>query len=112
MRTTQRLILSALVVCGGLGAGLAQAHGGDVQWSVTIGSGGVGVPVIVAPRIVHARPVVVAPRAPVVVHRAPPRPPGWHTVRWDRDRDGIPNWRDRRDNRRGHERRGPHGGHR
>lgn len=49
-----------------------------------------------APRVVYAPPVVVSRPVPVVYG-------GWrhpHGAWGDRDRDGIPNWKDGRDNRR------------
>jgi hypothetical protein len=108
---------AVLAVAGALGVGMAQAHGSNVQWSVTIGAPVVSVPVPVLPvPVFRPAPVVVVP-SPVygpryhVGYREPTR---WdrdgdgipnrydrlYNPRWDRDGDGIPNWRDRFDNRR------------
>ena len=105
------LALSAAMV-----AGTAQARSpADVQWSVNIGSPGVGV-VIGSPayRVVSPRVVVVPSRVFV-----PPRgvaPIGWrdadrdgvpnrfdtrYNPRWDIDGDGVPNRYDHRYNPRG-----------
>jgi len=92
MNKTRLLATAALALTGVLGVGAAQASP-DVSWSVTIGSHG---PVF--PAIIRPAPVMVP--APVVVpvydqHRGYRQPTGW-----DRDGDGIPNQRDRYDNRR------------
>lgn len=110
--TLKQISLATVLAAGALVAGAAQARSNvDVQWSVTIGSGGVPVynqprpPVIVAP----VRPVMVVPprHAPQPIRYLPDRdrdgipdrydrvynPPRAH---WDRDRDGIPNRYDRR----------------
>jgi len=101
-----RLILAALAVAGALGAGAAQAHD-DVQWSVTIGAP-VGVPVYAQPAYTPPPPQyrVVAPAYPEMRYHQPTRwdrdgdgIPNWrdpvYNPRWDRDGDGIPDWRDR-----------------
>ena len=85
MNTSKSLIAASLALAGALCAGAAKARDvNDVQWTVTIGS--------TAPvGVMHApvyRPVVPVQPVPV-----------WH--RNDVDGDGIPNWRDRYDNRRG-----------
>ncbi len=105
-------IVSALAAVCVLGAGAAHART-DVQWSVTIGSpvyGGpapvyVPAPVYHAPApVYYSRPPVYYAPAPVFVRPYYPRHP--YAVRyagptrWDRDRDGIPDHRDRYDNRR------------
>jgi hypothetical protein len=82
-----QLIATAAVAAGALAAGAAHARS-DVQWSVQIGGGPVGVAVGSAPYPYYARPVVVVP-APVIVR------PGWRTGSRDADRDGIPNRYDR-----------------
>ena len=81
-------LVTVLALAGTLGSGLARAHGGDVQWSVTIG-GPVGVPV-------YRQPAPVYVPAPVYLQPAPlSRPRGYHhPSRWDTDGDGIPNRRD------------------
>ena len=89
MSKSKTLIAASLALAGALVAGAAQARdGSDVQWSVTFGSnapvGVVHAPVMHYPVPVHVRPQVV------------------HVAnRHDRDGDGIPNWNDRYDNRRG-----------
>lgn len=83
MNTSKVLSIAALAVAALAGTGTAQAAHPDVQWSVRIG---LPVPVPVFP--------VLVPRfepAPVYVQ------PAWR----DRDRDGVPDWRDPYDNRRG-----------
>jgi hypothetical protein len=97
MSKTKLFVAGALALAGTLAAGLAQARGADVQWSVTIGTP-IGVPV-------YAEPVYVP--APVVVRPAPVyRDTRWHDgyrdgrgyrepTRWDRDGDGVPNRYDR-----------------
>jgi hypothetical protein len=83
MNTSKVLSIAALAVAGIAGTGAAQAAHPDVQWSVRIG---VPIPVPVLP--------IPLPRfesVPVYTQ------PAWR----DRDRDGIPDWRDHRDNRRG-----------
>ncbi len=109
-----------------LAAGTARAS--DVHWSIGISLPPIGTvisnvpqpvyvpapvyapaPVVVAPPVVYAPPPVVytpAPRvyypAPVVVGRPVPvvyGPPHPRRDWGDRDRDGIPNWRDHHDNR-------------
>ena len=86
MSKSKVLIAASLAVAGVLGAGVAQARD-DVQWSVTIGSS--------APAVAVHAPVY---HHPVPVH---PRPHGVYIpTRHDVDGDGIPNWRDRYDNRR------------
>ena len=113
----KRLIIAALAVAGALGTGLAQARSNvDVQWSVTIGNGGVGVygdapvygpaPVYTPAPVYEPAPVYM----PAPVYRTVPVPvytrpvnPRWgyvHPTRWDRDGDGVPNRWDRHDNRR------------
>ncbi|MFO1268833.1 MAG: hypothetical protein U1F25_17885 [Rubrivivax sp.] len=86
----RRPLIAALVLAaGGLGAAAsAQAHP-EVQWSVTIGTPGVGVAVPVpAPFVVVPAPRVHALPPPArVVYREP--------TRWDVDGDGIPNRYDR-----------------
>jgi hypothetical protein len=87
MSKSKVLIAASLAVAGALGTGAAQARD-DVQWSVTIGSN--------AP--------AVAVHAPVYHHAVPVHPArrgGYLPYRHDVDRDGIPNWRDRHDDRRG-----------
>jgi hypothetical protein len=89
-----RLVLAAAAALAAvLGTGAAQAHD-DVQWSVTIGSP-VGVPVYTQPAPVYQVPApqyrVVTPGYPVYGYHQP--------TRWDRDGDGIPNWRDPHPNR-------------
>lgn len=104
MSKSKLLITATLALTGALGAGMAQAQGADVQWSVTIGTPAPVVQyypqpaVVVAPRpavVVAPRPaVVVAP--PPVAHYEPYYPrPRYHVTRWDRDGDGIPNRYDR-----------------
>ena len=94
---SKTFFITVLALAGALGAGVAQAHGGDdVQWSVTIGSP-VGVPVYRQPApVVVPAPVYVQP-APYHVHPSPlSRPRGYQQpTRWDHDGDGIPNRRDR-----------------
>jgi len=86
MSKSKVVIAASLAIAGALATGAVQARD-DVQWSVTIGSN--------APAI--------AVHAPVYHHPVPvyPQPHGVYTPpRHDVDRDGIPNWRDRYDNRR------------
>ena len=122
------LIAAVATAAGLLAAGTARA--GDVHWSIGINLPPVGTvisnaPVYAPPPVVYAPPPVVyapppvvyqpAPRvvypAPVVVSRPVPivygEPYYGHRHRhgrdWgDRDRDGIPNWKDGYDNRRDH----------
>lgn len=101
------------------------AHAGNVYWSVGISAPAVGTvisnapvyapapvvvappPVVYAPAPVYAPPPVVYRPAPRVVYEQPvvvSRPVpivygGYHGAYGDRDRDGIPNYRDRHDNR-------------
>jgi hypothetical protein len=86
MSKSKIVIAASLAIAGALATGAAQARD-DVQWSVTIGS---NAPAIAVHAPVYHHPVPVYPRPHVY---APPR----HDV----DRDGIPNWRDPYDNRRG-----------
>lgn len=103
MSKTKLFVAGALALAGTLAAGLAQARGADVQWSVTIGAP-IGVPVYTQP-VYQPAPVVVRP-APVYgvpVYNAPVyREPRYHDgyrggrgyrepTRWDRDGDGVPN---------------------
>jgi hypothetical protein len=85
MSKSKVLIAASLALAGALAAGAAQARD-DVQWSMTIGSN--------AP--------AVAVHAPVYHHPVPVHRPHYLPYRHDVDRDGIPNWHDRYDNRRGH----------
>lgn len=90
MHAIKTLSAAALVLTAGLAVAPAQAS--DLRWSVQIG---LPAPVIVVP-------VPVARVQAVPIYAAP----AWR----DRDRDGIPDWRDRYDDRRGHARqwhRGP-----
>ena len=99
----RKFLVALLALGGALGSDLARAHGGgDVQWSVTIGSP-VGVPVYrqsapvygPAPTVVVPAPVYVQP-APAYVQPPLSRPRGYHhPTRWDTDGDGIPNRFDR-----------------
>ena len=84
MNTSKVLSIAALGVACLVGAGPARAAHPDVQWSLRI-----GVPIPI--------PVPVLP-IPVPRYESHPvySPPAWR----DRDRDGIPDWRDRHDNRR------------
>ena len=84
MSKSKVLIAASLALAGALGAGAAQARD-DVQWSVTIGS---NAPIGVVHAPVYHHPVPVQPR------------PHYMPNRHDVDGDGIPNWRDRYDNRR------------
>lgn len=111
MSKTKLFVAGALALAGTLAAGLAQARGGDVQWSVTIGTP-IGVPVYTQP-VYQPAPVYVP--APVVVRPAPVygvpvyRESRYYhgdhdgyrgyrdgrgyrePTRWDRDGDGVPN---------------------
>ena len=85
---TRNLIVAAVALAGALAAGTSQARD-HVQWSVNI-----GLPVITLP----APPVFVA--RPVVQYQYPAHypvsaPRYAAPVRWDADRDGIPNRYDR-----------------
>lgn len=109
---TNKALAAAVLALAGLGVH-AGAHAG-VSWSVQIG---LPVPVITlpAPRI-EVRPVhppvshaptypvysYPAPAYPVYSYPAPAHPPrGYGPPAWrDRDRDGVPDWRDPYDNRR------------
>jgi hypothetical protein len=87
---------AAIATCGALAATVAHAHGApvDVQWSVTIGTPAVALPLprVVAPVIVPApQPVVVVPAGPPPRFERGYREP----TRWDVDGDGIPNRYDR-----------------
>jgi len=92
------VVVAALALTGALGAGLAQARGVDVQWSVTIGNP-IGGPVYSQPYPVYAEPAPVY-RQPVPVY-VQPVPMYRHqrqyvqATRWDSDGDGIPNRYDR-----------------
>ena len=121
MSKSKVLIAAALALTGTLGAGMAQARGGDdVQWSVTIGAPAYGGQVYARPAPVYVQPapVYVEP-APVYGHRGyrydgyrqptrwdrdgdgvPNRYDPVYNPRWDRDGDGVPNRYDRHDNRR------------
>jgi hypothetical protein len=83
MNTSKVLSIAALGVACLVGTGPARAAHPDVQWSLRI-----GVPI----------PIPVRP-IPLPRYESHPvyNPPAWR----DRDRDGIPDWRDRHDNRRG-----------
>lgn len=93
MNTNKALAAAVLALAGlGVHAG-AQAR---VDVSVQIG---LPVPVITwpGPRVEIRPPVVHAPVVPVYSHPQPVyAPPAWR----DRDRDGVPDWRDPYDNRR------------
>lgn len=109
------LVLAAATAATALGTTVAQARS-DVYWSIGIHApaypGSIGVNVGNVPRwgapVYAPAPVVVVP-APVYVAPArvyaPPHvvvyePRYGHRRAWrDHDRDGIPNWRDRRDDR-------------
>ena len=91
MSKSKVLIAASLALAGALGAGAAQARE-DVQWSVTIGS---NAPIGVVRAPVYHHPVPVY-HQPAPVHPQPRYLPPRHDV----DRDGIPNWNDRYDNRR------------
>ena len=81
-------IIGALALAATLGAGVAQARGGDeLNWSITIGTP-IGVPAYHQPYPIYAP-------APVVVHRPYDGRGYREPTRWDRDGDGIPNRRDR-----------------
>jgi hypothetical protein len=104
MKTIQRLSLAAAALCGTLLAVPAQAHGvplppDPLQLAVRI-----GLPLPPLPGLqVHGAPV---PRShPSHVEPAwRDRHGHWHQPaprsRIDRDRDGVPDWRDHHDNRR------------
>lgn len=85
---SKRITLVAVALFGSLGAGLAQAQGADLQWSVTIGSP-VGVPVYIQGAPVHGSPMPAAHPVPMRMPQGYQQP-----TRWDRDGDGIPNGRD------------------
>ncbi|WP_051241928.1 hypothetical protein [Azohydromonas australica] len=85
---SKRIALVAMALFGSLGAGLAQAQGADVQWSVTIGAP-VGVPVYNQGAPVHGSPMPATRPVPVRMPQGYQQP-----TRWDRDGDGIPNGRD------------------
>lgn len=97
MSKSKLLITAALALTGALGAGMAQAQGADVQWSVTIGS---PAPVVVRH---YPQPAVVVAPQPVVVNNEPRyrhyehdrRHDYYRQTRWDNDGDGIPNRHDR-----------------
>ncbi|MCU0774806.1 MAG: hypothetical protein MUC74_09930 [Ideonella sp.] len=115
--------LASIAAVAGLAAASAPAFaGGNVWWSIGIHLPPVGTvisnapPVVYAPApVVYAPPPVIYAPPPVVVHRAPrvvyaPPPQvvygGWHAPghkrKWkDRDRDGIHDRWDDRDDRRG-----------
>jgi hypothetical protein len=110
----RKLFVAAAALAATLGAGLAQAHGGnDVQWSVTIGA-----PVYAAPYPVYQQPYPQRyERRYEPQYQHYQRPSRWdrdgdgipnrydrvYNPRWDRDGDGIPNRYDRRDNWRNNE---------
>ncbi len=92
------LTIAALALTGALATGPALAA--PLQWSVQIGIP-LPVPVLPVPVVRQPVPVYVEPgwhygyeQQRYEVRRPPP--PAWR----DRDRDGIPDWRDRYDNRR------------
>jgi hypothetical protein len=102
MSKTKLFVAGALALAGTLAAGLAQARGADVQWSVTIGAP-IGVPVYTQP-VYQPAPVYVRP-APVYGVPVYHRDARWHDgyrdgrgyrepTRWDRDGDGVPNRHD------------------
>jgi hypothetical protein len=113
MNAIKTLSAAALVLSAGLAAVPAQAS--DVRWSVQIG---LPLPVVTVPVPVY--PARVYRPEPLPVYGAPAwrdrdrdgiadwRDPydnrrGWAPPAWrDRDRDGVPDWRDHYDNRRGH----------
>ena len=86
---SKKLIVAAIALTAGLGAGLAQAHGrDDVQWSVTIGTPVYGAPVYnTAPVYVEPAPVYAPAYGSYGYSHHYYRQP----TRWDRDGDGIPN---------------------
>ena len=125
MSKSKSKLLFAAALCLSGAAGMAQARGADVQWSVTIGTPIhtapiYAAPIYAAPAVSYARPAPVYVQ-PVPVWAPPARvyvPQGYRAVshwdhdgdgipnrhdrlynpRWDRDGDGVPNRRDRHDN--------------
>ena len=108
-QNTFPLIAALCLACG---AGTAQAHGAELQWSVTIGTPLPAPRVVVpaGPAPVYLQPVWVGvPAARVYLPRGyrqvsrwdhdgdgiPNRRDRYHHPRWDRDGDGVPNHRDR-----------------
>jgi hypothetical protein len=106
---TPWIAAAALAAAGLLATGAAQARS-DVQWSISIGVPGVavvpgypaypvyGAPVYHAPAPVYGVPVYrpYPVYRPVPVYRGHPHSTHWYG---DRDHDGVPNHRDRYDNR-------------
>jgi hypothetical protein len=86
MSKTRFAMAAALALTAALGAGMAHARGGDVQWSVTIGA-----PVYV-PAPVYRQPAPVYHQPPPVYY---PQVRYQTPTYWDRDGDGIPNRYDR-----------------
>lgn len=105
-----RSVPAALALCALLAAGLAtvpaSAHAGDgrVQWSVQIGLPVPVLPVPVPlPLRVEPRPAPARAYAPAYGPAYPHAhyPHAYPAPAWrDRDRDGVPDWRDPYDNRR------------
>lgn len=84
--TRKALAITTMVFVGALASGHAQAGHPDVQWSVRIGAFS---PLPFLPPV--PVPVVIQHQQPTAVYVQP----AWR----DRDRDGIADWRDHRDNR-------------
>lgn len=124
-----RKSLIAVLALGATALASGAARASDVHWSIGINLPPIGTVITNAPPVVYApapvvyapAPVVYAPApvvyapppvvyrpAPRVVYGAPvvvgrPVPVSYHRAAWryrDSDRDGIPNYRDRYDNRR------------
>lgn len=122
----KKILIATFAAAALLGAGAAQA-GSNVYWSIGISAPPIGTvisnapvyapaPVVVAPPVVYSPPPVVYAPPPVyrpvprVVYEQPvfvgrPVPiayghPYYGHPYGDRDHDGVPNYRDRYDNRR------------
>lgn len=97
MSKSRLLTAAALAAMGAFGVGAAQAHEGQVSWSVTIGSPVYSLPVPVLPAPVVVRPApVLYPVVPQPVRYADGYGHGYRQpTRWDRDGDGVPNRYDR-----------------
>jgi hypothetical protein len=96
MNAKKRTLLALLALAGTAATGAAQARDVDVRWQVAI-------PGPVSVVIGNTAPRVYVPVPAPVLVAAPPYRGGGYPVYGpgygDRDRDGVPNYRDRRDNR-------------
>ena len=93
---TRKIALTLAVLAGTLAAGVAQAGGPEVQWSVTLATPTIRLPghvVLPLPPIPVPRFVAVQPNRGIAYHD-PSYGRGYDRGYRDADRDGIPNRRD------------------